>query len=104
MKNFKSFSPKVDEKRRLVLTRFYTGVKDSNLFCYQITRITKNGSIDKRFKPLYAYGTDEFDSVKEFQHSGTGEKVKVFRKPFKSVFGVREKNNPSTIWKSTIKR
>lgn len=100
MKNFKSFTPKVDQKRRLVLTRFYTGVKESNSFCYQITRITKQGTIDKKFKPLYAYGTDEFDSVKEFQHSGNGEKVKVFKKPFKSIFGVKEKNDPKVVWNS----
>ena len=98
--NYKSFTPKVDQKRRLVLTRFYTGVKQSNSFCYQITRITKTGSVDKRFKALYAYGTDNFDSVKSFQHSSTGEPVKVFKKPFKSVFGVKEKNNPTIVWNS----
>jgi hypothetical protein len=100
MNKYKSFTPKVDQKRRLVLTRFYTGVKQSNSFCYQITRITKVGSVDKRFKPLYAYGTDDFDSVKSFQHSSTGEPVKVFKKPFKSVFGVKEKNDPTIVWKS----
>jgi hypothetical protein len=100
MSNYKSFTPKVDQKRRLVLTRFYKGVKQSNSFCYQITRITKVGSVDKRFKPLYAYGTDDFDSVKSFQHSSTGEPVKVFKKPFKSVFGVKEKNDPTIVWKS----
>jgi len=100
MNKYKSFTPKVDQKRRLVLTRFYTGVKQSNSFCYQITRITKTGSVDKRFKALYAYGTDDFDSVKSFQHSSTGEQVKVFKKPFKSVFGVKEKNDPTIVWKS----
>ncbi len=100
MSNYKSFTPKVDQKRRLVLTRFYTGVKQSNSFCYQITRITKTGSVDKKFKPLYAYGTDDFTTVKDFQHSSTGDKVKVFKKPFKSVFGVREKNDPTIVWDS----
>lgn len=99
MKNFKSFSPKVDEKRRLVLTRFYTGVKDSNSFCYQITKITKVGTLDKKFKPLYAFGTDDFNSVKLFSHSGNGQPVKVFRKPFKSVFGVEKKNDPVSVWR-----
>jgi hypothetical protein len=100
MNKFKSFTPKVDQKKRLVITRFYTGVKESNLFCYQINRITKVGTIDKKFKPLYAYGTDEFDSIKDFQHSGNGEKIRITKKPFKSVFGVKEKNNPITIWNS----
>ena len=99
MKNFKSFSPKVDEKRRLVLTRFYTGVKDSNSFCYQINKITKVGTLDKKFKPLYAFGTDDFNSVKSFSHSGNGQPVKVFRKPFKSVFGVEKKNDPVSVWR-----
>jgi hypothetical protein len=26
--------------------------------------------------------------------------VKVFKKPFKSVFGVKEKNDPTIVWKS----
>jgi hypothetical protein len=100
MSDFKSFSPKADKQRRLVMTRFHSGTsKDVNSFCYQITRITKLGTVDKKFKPLFAYGTDDFDSVKEFKHSGNGETVKVFRKPFKSVFGVDEKNNPEKIWK-----
>ncbi len=97
---YKSFTPKVDQKRRLVLTRFYAGVGDSGQFCYQINRINKAGEIDKKFKALYAFGTDEFQSVKEFQHSSTGQPVKVFKKPFKSVFGVKEKNDPKKIWKS----
>jgi len=96
----KSFTPKVDQKRRLVLTRFNAGIKDSNSFCYQITRITKTGSVDKRFKTLYAFGTDDFDSVKTFSHSSTGEPVKVFKKPFKSVFGVKEKNDAKSVWNS----
>jgi hypothetical protein len=99
MKNFKQFSPKADVKRRLVMTRFHAGIFNNvNQFCYQITRITKSGQVDKKFKPLYAYGTDDFDSVKEFKHSGTGEVVKVYKKPFKSVFGVDEKNNPQKVW------
>lgn len=102
MRNFKSFSPKADVKRRLVITRFHAGIsKDVNQFCYQINRITKQGTVDKRFKPLYAFGTDDFDTVKEFKHSGNGEVIKVFKKPFKSVFGVEEKNNPEKIWKKT---
>ena len=72
MKNFKSFSPKADKQRRLVMTRFHAGKSsDVNSFCYQITRITKQGTVDKKFKPLFAYGTDDFDSVKEFKHSGS---------------------------------
>jgi hypothetical protein len=99
MKNFKSFSPKADKQRRLVMTRFHAGKSsDVNSFCYQITRITKQGTVDKKFKPLFAYGTDDFDSVREFKHSGNGEVVKVFRKPFKSVFGVDQKNSPEKIW------
>jgi len=101
MKKFKTFSPKVDTKRRLVITRFYTGVKDSNSFCYIVNRINKKGETDKRFKSLYAYGTDDFKSVKEFSHVKTGKPVKVFKTPFKSVFKVEEKNNPVAVWKAT---
>ncbi len=98
MKKFKSFVPKVDSSRNLVMTRLYSGVNGSNVFCYQIFRITKKGVEDKRFKTLYAFGTDEFDSIKYFSNSRTGEKVRVFKKPFKSVFGVKEKNNPVEVW------
>lgn len=97
---YKQFTPKVDQKRRLVLTRFHAGVGDSPNFCYQITRINKQGEVDKKFKPLYAFGTDDFSSVKGFIHSKTGEPVKIFKKPFKSVFGVKEKCDPKSIWKS----
>lgn len=100
MKKFKSFSPKVDSKRRLVLTRIYTGVNGSNSFCYQINRITKSGLVDKKFKTLFSYGTDDFDSVSNFYHSSTGEEIKVFKKPFKSVFGIKEKINPVTVWET----
>jgi hypothetical protein len=98
MKKFKSFSPKVDSKRRLVLTRIYTGVNGSNSFCYQINHITKQSRLDKRFKTLFSYGTDDFDSVLQFYHSGTGEEVRVFKKPFKSIFGVKDKMNPVAVW------
>lgn len=98
MKNFKAFSPKVDHKRRLVMTRFYTGVKDTNSFCYQINKITQTGAIDKKFKPLYAFGTDDFKSVGTFSHSGNGGVVKIFKTSFKSVFGVVKKNDSVSIW------
>lgn len=101
--DFKSFSPKVDTKRRLVMTRFYVGVNGSNNFCYQITRINKSGKQDLRYKSLYAFGTDDFCSIKEFSNSRTGERVRVFKKPFKSVFGVKEKNNPIDIWEKIVK-
>jgi hypothetical protein len=98
MKTFKQFHPKVDKSRRLVLTRVYTGVKGSNSFCYQINRINKKGDIDKRFKPLFAFGTDDFSSVSEFHHSGSGESVRVFKSPFKTVYGVKDKVDTVKIW------
>jgi len=98
----KSFAPKVDTKRRLVLTRFYTGIGDSNSFCYKVERITKSGTVDKRFKSLFAFGTDDFSSVKEFKHSLTGQPVKVFKKPFKSVFGIKE-ITPESVWQKANK-
>ena len=53
MGKFKSFTPRVDTKRRLVMTRFYAGVNNYNSFCYMIHRTTKKGTIDKKFKFLY---------------------------------------------------
>jgi len=91
MNKFKSFSPKVDSKRRLVLTRFYTGIRGENSFCYLIYRITKKNTIDKRFKHLYAYGSDDYGSVTEFHHAQSGEVVRVFKSSFKSVFKITDK-------------
>ena len=99
MKSFKQFSPKVDAKRRLVLTRIYTGVNGSNSFCYKINRINKSGEVDKKFKTLYSFGTDDINSVKKFHKSSTGEEIKIAKSPFKSVFGVGQKSNPIDVWK-----
>ena len=101
MDKFKSFAPKVDSKRRLVLTRFYTGIKGENSFCYLIHRITKKNTIDKRFKYLYAYGDDNYGSVTEFHHAHSGEVVRVFRSSFKSVFKITDKLNIVEIWNSS---
>ena len=100
MNKFKSFSPKVDSKRRLVLTRFYTGVKGDPSFCYLIHRITKKNTIDKRFKHLYAYGDDNYKSVTEFHHAQTGNPVRVFKSSFKSVFKITDKLDVLEIWNS----
>jgi hypothetical protein len=101
MDKFKSFSPKVDSKRRLVLTRFYTGIRGENSFCYLIYRITKKNTIDKRFKYLFAYGDDNYGSVTEFHHAQSGEVVRVFKSSFKSVFKITDKLNVLEIWKSS---
>jgi len=100
MKNFKSFAPKVDIKRRLVLTRYYTGIHGENSFCYVIHRITKKNTIDKRFKYLYAYGDDNYRSVTEFRHASKGEPVRVFKTSFKSVFKIKNKLDVVGIWNS----
>lgn len=102
MKSFKQFSPKVDTNRRLVLTRIYTGVNGSNSFCYQINRINKKGEVDKKFKTLYSFGTDDISSVDNFHKSSTGELIKVAKSPFKSVFGVDQKSNPVSVWNKKI--
>ncbi len=102
MKSFKQFSPRVDTNRRLVLTRVYTGVNGSNSFCYQINRINKKGEVDKKFKTLYSFGTDDIRSVSDFYKSSTGEFVRVAKSPFKSVFGVDEKSNPLSVWNKKI--
>ncbi len=98
---FKSFAPKVDTKRRLVMTRWYAGVRGENSFCYMIHRITKKNTIDKRFKHLYAYGTDDYSSISEFHHAQTGEPVRVFKSSFKSVFKITDKLNVLEIWNSS---
>jgi len=101
MDKFKSFAPRVDTKRRLVLTRYYTGIRGENSFCYLIYRITKKNTIDKRFKHLYAYGDDNYGSVTEFHHAQSGEVVRVFKSSFKSVFKIKDKLDILEIWNSS---
>ncbi len=96
---FKSFTPRVDTKRRLVMTRFYAGVRNENTFCYIIHRITKKDTIDKRFKYLYCYSTDDYTNVKEFHHALTGEPYRIYKSSFKGIFKLKDKLNPVNIWK-----
>ena len=101
MNKFKSFTPRVDTKRRLVMTRFYAGVRNENSFCYIIHRITKKDTIDKRFKYLYCYSTDDYSDVKEFHHAQTGEPYRIYKSSFKGIFKLKDKLNPVTIWKQS---
>lgn len=96
---FKTFTPRVDKKRRLVMTRFYAGVNKSNSFCYMIHRITKKGKIDKRYKFLYCFGTDDYSKVKEFHNANTGEVIRTYKSAFKGVFKVKDKSDVLTVWK-----
>lgn len=99
---FKQFTPRVDKQKRLVITRFYAGINGNNTFCYNVSRINMRGELDKRFKPLYAFGTDDFSSVKSFMKQTTGEPVRVVKRPFKVVFGIEDKANPKEVWNKVI--
>ncbi len=98
MSKFKRFTPRVDVKRRLVMTRFYAGVRNENKFCYVIHRITKKNTIDKRFKYLYCYSDDDYSNVKEFNHSLTGEPYRIYKSSFKSVPKLKGRLNLLLIW------
>ena len=63
-----------------------------------VGKINLKGTIDKRFKPLFSFTDGDFSQIKEFQHSGTGEQVKVVKSRFKPVFGLKQKNSPQSIW------
>jgi len=80
------------------MTRFYAGVNNSNSFCYMIHHITKKGAIDKRFKFLYCFGSDDYSKVKEFHHANTGESTRTYKSAFKGVFKLRDKSNVISIW------
>ena len=98
MSKFKRFTPRVDVKRRLVMTRFYAGVRNENKFCCVIHRITKKNTIDKRFKYLYCYSDDDYSNVKEFNHSLTGEPYRIYKSSFKSVPKLKGRLNLLYIW------
>jgi len=103
MSKFKTFTPRVDVKRRLVMTRFYAGIRNENSFCYIIHRITKKNTIDKKFKYLYCFSTDDYTTVKEFNHSLTGEPYRIYKSSFKGVFKLKDKLNPLSIWDNNNK-
>jgi hypothetical protein len=98
---FKTFTPRVDIKRRLVMTRFYAGVNKSNSFCYMIHRITKKGKIDKRYKFLYCFGTDDYSKIKDFFNANTGELTRTYKSSFKGVFKIKNKFDVLTIWETS---
>ena len=102
MCKFKTFSPKADINRRLVLTRYYCGVKGNNSFMYQIHKITLSETIHFNFKHLYAISNDEWDTVTQFYHSKTGEPVRVFKSAFKSVYGCDNKLDVVSVWQRAI--
>ena len=78
------WKPKVDKTRRLVATRCDISVNDSKLYLYQIWKITKTETIDKRQKPFFAVTDQEFSKIKEFRNSKTGEVVKIAKSNFKT--------------------
>ena len=80
---FKQFTPKVDKDKRLVITRFYAGINGNNTFCYNVSRINMKGEIDKRFKPLYAFGTDDFSTVKSFMNKVQANRLESLRNHLK---------------------
>ena len=81
------------------MTRFYAGVNNSNSFCYMIHRITKKGTVDKRYKFLYCFATDDYSKVKEFHNANTGEPTRIYKSSFKGVFKIKDKFDILTIWK-----
>lgn len=99
----KKFTPRVDVKRRLVLIRIYCGIENNNSYCYIIQRINKKNKIDKRFKYLYCFGTDDYSTIKEFKSSITGDKVRIFKSSLKTVFGLKDKTDVISIWNKTLK-
>ena len=103
MSKFKTFTPRVDIKRRLVMTRFYVGIRNENTFCYVIHRITKKNTIDKKFKYLYCFSDDDYTTVKEFNHSLTGEPYRIYKSSFKGVFKLKDKLQPLLIWDNNNK-
>jgi hypothetical protein len=97
------FIPRVDPKRRLVVTRFNSGIgRDGELFCYQVWKISKGGKLDKKFKPLYSFGGSDFGDIKQFKHSGSGEVVKVMKTPLKPFR--TNLNDPVDIYREFIKK
>ena len=67
-----------------------------------IYKITKKNTIDKRFKSLFAYGTDEFSSVSNFSNTRTGKPTRVFKTTFKSVFGTANSVDPIEVWNKSL--
>ena len=80
------WKPKVDRKSRLVMTRFNISTdKDTEIWCYQINRITKANELDRRFKTLYSVVEGDAAIPTHFKNSRTGESIRIIKSKFKSV-------------------
>lgn len=102
MQKYKTFIPKVDIKKRLVLTRFYCGIKNNNCFMYTIHNITLNNTISIPFNHLFCLSNDDYNSVNEFYNSKTGDPVEVLKTDFKSVLGTDDNNNILEVWSRAV--
>ena len=92
------WKPKVDVERRLVMTRFNISTdRDREIWCYQITRITRANTLDKRFKPLYAVVEEDGALPTHFKNSRTGESIRIIKSKFKSVSRCLPTDSPVDI-------
>ena len=80
------WKPKVDKESRLVMTRFNISTdRDTEIWCYQINRITKANELDRRFKTLYSVVEGDAAIPTHFKNSRTGESIRIIKSKFKSV-------------------
>jgi hypothetical protein len=93
------WKPKVDKQSRLVMTRFNISTdRDREIWCYQITRITRANTLDKRFKPLYAVVEGDGALPTHFKNSRTGDLIRIIKSKFKSVSRCLTTDSPVDIF------
>ena len=79
------------------LTKVYRTDEVESTALNEVSFEIQKGELDKKFKPLYAFGTDDFSSVKTFMKQTTGEPVRVVKRPFKVVFGIEDKSDAKEV-------
>ncbi len=96
------WKPKVDRESRLVMTRFNISTdKDTEIWCYQINRITKANELDRRFKTLYSVVEGDAPIPTHFKNSRTGESIRIIKSKFKSVRRCVGLDTPVDIFKKS---
>lgn len=96
------WKPKVDVESRLVMTRFNISTdRDTEIWCYQINRITKANELDRRFKTLYSVVEGDAAIPTHFKNSRTGESIRIIKSKFKSVRRCVGLHNPVDIFKKS---
>ena len=101
------FIPKIYKGNRMVMTRKSIGVGMDELYLYEIHKLDIKGNVDTNFDTLYCIGSDDYDTIKEFKQSKTGQ-VQIVRKSnfrnLKQRIFLHNSTEPELVWRKALGR